>query len=91
MAEFFMLTTSRLANIKRKTDSWELKRNSFEPSYLVPFHSNVKNLVFDVLSPFYNVLNLKNTYNRFNTYFRQNPEDSTIYEFAVQYNWSLLS
>ena len=91
MAEFFMLTTSRLANIKRKTDSWELKRNSFEPSYLVPFHSNVKNLVFDVLSPFYNVLNLKNTYNRFNTYFRQNPEDSTIYEFAVQNNWSLLS
>lgn len=91
MAEFFMLTTSRLANIKRKTDSWELKRNSFEPSYLVPFHSNVKNLVFDVLSPFYNVLNLKNTYNRFNTYFRRNPEDSTIYEFAVQNNWSLLS
>ena len=57
----------------------------------MPFHSNVKNLVFDVLSPFYNVLNLKNTYNRFNTYFRQNPEDSTIYEFAVQNNWSLLS
>lgn len=91
MVEFFMLTTTRLANIKRKTDSWELKRDAFAPSYLLPFHSNVKNLVFDVLSPFYNVLNLKNTYNRFDTYFRQTPEDSTIYDFAKQNNWSLLS
>lgn len=91
MVEFFMLTTSRLANIKRKTDSWELRRNAFEPSYLLPFHSNVKNLVFDVMSIFYNVLNLNNTYNRFDTYFRQTPEDPTIYDFAKQNDWSLLS
>ena len=91
MVEFFMLTTSRLANIKRNTDSWELRRNAFEPSYLLPFHSTVKNLVFDVLSPFYNVLNLKNTYNRFDTYFRQSENDSTIYDFAEQNEWSLLS
>lgn len=90
MVEFFILTISRLANIKRKTDSWELKRNAFEPSYLMPFHSTVKNLVFDVLSPFYNVLNLKNTYNRFDEYFRQD-DDVTIYDFAKQQNWSLLS
>lgn len=36
MVEFFMLTISRLANIKKKTDSWELKRDAFEPSYLMP-------------------------------------------------------
>lgn len=90
MVEFFMLTISRLANIKRKTDSWELKRNAFEPSYLMPFHSTVKNLVFDVLSPFYNVLNLKNTYNRFDEYFRQD-DGVTIYDFAKQHDWSLLS
>lgn len=91
MVEFFMLTISRLANIKRKTDSWELRRNAFEPSYLMPFHSTVKNLVFDVLSLFYNVLNLKNTYNRFDVYFRQANDDSTIYDFAKQNDWSLLS
>ena len=90
MAEFFMLTISRLANIKKKTDSWELKRNAFEPSYLMPFHSTVKNLVFDVLSLFYNVLNLKNTYNRFDEYFRQD-DDETIYDFAKNKDWSLLS
>lgn len=90
MVEFFMLTISRLANIKRKTDSWELRRNAFEPSYLLPFHSTVKNLVFDVLSPFYNVLNLKNTYNRFDMYFRQANDESTIYDFAEQKEWSLL-
>lgn len=90
MVEFFMLTISRLANIKKKTDSWELKRDAFEPSYLMPFHSTVKNLVFDVLSPFYNVLNLKNTYNRFDEYFRQD-DGVTIYDFAKQKDWSLLS
>lgn len=86
-----MLTTSRLANIKKKTDSWGLKRNAFEPFYLLPFHSNIKNLVFDVLAPFYNVLNLKNTYNRFDMYFRQNNDELTIYDFARQNDWSLLS
>ena len=91
MVEFFILTISRLANIKRKTDSWELRRNAFEPSYLIPFHSTVKNLVFDVLSPFYNVLNLKNTYNRFDMYFKQANDNSTIYDFAEQNDWSLLS
>lgn len=90
MVEFFMLTISRLANIKKKTDSWDLKRNAFEPSYLMPFHSTVKNLVFDVLSPFYNVLNLKNTYNRFDEYFRQD-DGVTIYDFAKHNDWSLLS
>lgn len=93
MVEFFMLTISRLANIKRKTDSWEFRRNAFEPSYLMPFHSTVKNLVFDVLSPFYNVLNLKNTYNRFDEYFRQanDNENFTIYDFAISEDWTLLS
>lgn len=91
LIEFFMLTTSRLANIKKKTDSWGLKRNAFEPFYLLPFHSNIKNLVFDVLAPFYNVLNLKNTYNRFDMYFRQNNDELTIYDFARQNDWSLLS
>lgn len=91
MVEFFMLTISRLANIKRKTDSWELKRNAFEPSYLISFHSTVKNLVFDVLSPFYNVLNLKNTYNRFDVYFKQADDNLSIYDFAKQHDWSLLS
>ena len=90
LVEFFMLTISRLANIKKKTDSWDLKRNAFEPSYLIPFHSTVKNLVFDVLSPFYNVLNLKNTYNRFDEYFRQD-DGVTIYDFAKHNDWSLLS
>ena len=91
MVEFFMLTISRLANIKRKTDSWELKRNAFEPSYMMPFHSTIKNLVFDVLSPFYNVLNLKNTYNRFDVYFNQADDDLSIYDFAKRHDWSLLS
>ncbi|WP_143260688.1 P-loop NTPase fold protein [Alistipes sp. An116] len=91
MVEFFMLTISRLANIKRKTDSWELKRNAFEPSYLMPFHSTIKNLVFDVLSPFYNVLNLKNTYNRFDVYFNQTDDNLSIYDFAKRHDWSLLS
>ena len=58
LVEFFILSVSRAASIKTKTDTLELKRNTFAPSYLLPFNTSAKNLVFDVLSPFYNILNL---------------------------------
>lgn len=91
MAEFFMLTVSHLADIKRRTGSWEAKSYSTMPSYMLPFNSNAKNMVFDVLAPFYNLLNIKETYSRFDSFFRQSEDDTTLFEFASEYEWSLLN
>lgn len=91
LVEFFILSVSRAASIKTKTDTLELKRNTFEPSYLLPFNPSVKNLVFDVLSPFYNILNLEKTYNRFDSCFNQDGNNLSIYDFAKSQDWSLLN
>lgn len=45
MVEFFMLTVSHLADIKKRTDNWEAKTNSATPLYMMPFNSGVKNMV----------------------------------------------
>lgn len=91
LMEFFILSISRAANIKSKSESLDLKRNTFEPSYLLSFNSSIKNLVYDILAPFYNVLNLKTTYNKFDSFFRQGEADETIYDFAKSQEWSLLN
>lgn len=91
MVEFFMLTVSHLADIKKRTDNWEVKTNSATPLYMMPFNSGVKNMVFDILAPFYNLLNIKDTYSRFDSNFQQNENDQTLYDFASEKEWSLLN
>lgn len=48
-------------------------------------------MVFDVLSPFYNILNLEKTYNRFDSCFNQDGNNLSIYDFAKSQDWSLLN
>lgn len=91
LIEFFILSISRAANIKSKSESLDLKRNTFEPSYLLSFNLSVKNLVYDILAPFSNVLNLMTTYNKFDSCFRQGEADKSIYDFAKSQEWSLLN
>lgn len=91
LAEFFMLSISHLADIKKRTGSWDAKSYSLMPSYMLPFNTNVKNMVFDVLSPFYNLLNIKEAYSRFDLFFYQDEGDTTIFNFASQQEWSLLN
>ena len=91
LVEFFMLTVSHLVNIKKRTDNWDAKTNSAIPSYIMPFNSGAKNMVFDILAPFYNLLNTRATYSRFDSHFCQKAGDITIYDFASQQEWSLLN
>jgi hypothetical protein len=91
LVEFFMLTVSHLVNIKKRTDNWDAKTNSAIPSYIMPFNSGAKNMVFDILAPFYNLLNIRATYSRFDSHFCQKAGDITIYDFASQQEWSLLN
>lgn len=91
MVEFFMLTVSHLAEMKKRTDNWDTKTYSAMPLYMMPFNSGVKNMVFDVLAPFYNLLNIKEAYSRFDSNFQQNELDQTLYDFASDQEWSLLN
>ena len=91
MVEFFMLTVSHLAEMKKRTDNWDTKTFSAMPLYMMPFNSGVKNMVFDILAPFYNLLNIKETYSRFDSHFKQTVNDQTLYDFASDQEWSLLN
>lgn len=89
--EIFMLCVSRRAILKRQSDRIKKDRQSSDPLHLTVFSKRTKNLVFDVTAPFYNMLNVKSAYNRFNDAFRLNAQDeSTIYDFANANDWSLL-
>lgn len=91
LLEFFMLCVSRRAILKRQSDRIKKDRQSSDPLHLTVFSKRTKNLVFDVTAPFYNMLNIKSAYNRFNDAFRLNAQDeSTIYDFANANDWSLL-
>ena len=48
-------------------------------------------MVFDILAPFYNLLNTRATYSRFDSHFCPTADDVTIYDFASQQKWSLLN
>ncbi len=91
LVEYFILCTSRYAPIKTPKDPWTKKLDSPNPVHIANFNTNTKNLVFDVLAPFYNILNLKNTYNRFNALFMRKSDGVTLYEFSKQQDWTLLN
>ena len=95
LMEYFILCTSRYTQIKDQKDkqrnNWTKKFDSPNPVHIANFNNNTKNLVFDVLAPFYNILNLKNTYNRFNTFFMNKNNEMTLYDFAKKQDWTLLN
>lgn len=89
--EYIILCISRYAVMKRKSDDYTNIPITSNPVYISSFNYGTKNLVFDVLAPFYNIINLKMTYNRFNDAFQNgNPNQSSLYDFAISKNWTLL-
>lgn len=83
LLEFFMLTITRSIEQKEfEAGTYaDIKRTDSIPYYLKPFNKEKNYFVFDVLSPFYNMLNIKYTYDRF---------DKSLYNFALNHEWSLL-
>ena len=90
VAEFFALTVKKSISRRKVENADRLRRDFSEPFYLTDFNTNTYYLIFDVLSPFYNILNPKYTYERF-AYMRHiEGEYKGFYEFALEQNWSLL-
>ena len=89
--EYFILSISRFAILKRKTDDYQVLPITSDPVYLTSFNYGTKNLVYDVLSPFFNIINLKTTYNRFNDSFQNGNRDCPdLYDYLESKEWSLL-
>lgn len=78
ICEFFALTTIR--SYKTKDSQWLIfDRQQSGRAYFDKYNSNRKSYVFDVLSIFYNVVNVQQTYNRWDQIFKDDF-------FAYAYN-----
>lgn len=90
IAEFFALTVKKSISRRKVENPDRLRRDFSEPFYLTDFNTNTYYLIFDVLSPFYNILNPKYSYERF-AYMRHIKDKyKGFYEFALENDWSLL-
>ena len=89
--EYIMLCVSRYVIMKRKSDDYTHIPITSNPVYISSFNYRTKNLLFDVLAPFFNVINLKMTYERFNDSFQNgNPNCPSLYDYAINKDWTLL-
>ena len=90
VAEFLAFTTKKAIKQKEATRYVNVKRDFPEPFYLTDYHRTTGYLLFDIMAPFYNIVNIKYTYGRF-SYMRAtdvNPTD--FFKFALEHEWSLL-
>ena len=91
LIEFFMLCTSRHITQKNLDISRPPYWQSPYPGHVLRFNRSTDHLLFDVLAPFYNILNLRMTYNRFDGLFRRKDSNHrSLYDFALANEWTLL-
>lgn len=85
MGEFFMLTTLRSITSKDRLDvsNYFVSPDASVPAYMTEYHQNMGFYLFDIMAPFYNVVNIQYAYLRF-------AEIGNLYEFALNHKWSLL-
>lgn len=85
MCEFFMLTTLKSITSKEIPDvkKYFVSSDASVPAYMTEYHQNTGFYLFDVMAPFYNVVNTQYAYLRF-------AEIGNLYDFALTHKWSLL-
>ena len=84
-AEFLMLCI--LTSLEREIeadDTWVIIKDHAQPSYLSYFDENTAYYVFDIMAPFANLVNIKYTYDRYQSML---PD---WYGFVNQHDWTLL-
>jgi len=85
MLEFFSLTIRRSIESRNQATPDHLNRKKLEPQHIDSFNGQKKLFVFDVLSPFTYIHNVRLAYNRFTV-----VESDVMYEFAKKEDWSVL-
>lgn len=83
--EFFILSTLRSLPSKEKEDTTKFffSPESSLPAYMTDYNFKMGFYLFDVMAPFYNIVNIKYAYKRF-------AEIGDIYDYALNHEWSLL-
>lgn len=89
VAEMLALCTKKSVKQKEPGMYYSVHRDFSEPYYLTNYHIKTGYLVFDIMAPFYNLVNLKYTYGRFE-YLADENEEADFYNFAYHHDWSLL-
>ena len=90
VAEFLALCTKKSVKQKEPGTYYTVQRDFSEPYYLTNYHKSTGYLVFDIMAPFYNLINLKYTYGRFIYLADSQKENVDFYHFAYTHEWSLL-
>lgn len=88
MLEFFVLTTTHVLYQKGNTLAYDFDRTNYDPIYLQDYDKLDNRFAFDVLSIFYNVVNIKATYQRINNIL---DGDKDFYNIAINQKKSLLN
>lgn len=90
VAELLALCTKKAVKQKETGKHENVRRDFSEPYYLTNYHRSTGYLVFDIMAPFYNILNLKYTYGRFEYLKGSMPDDADFFIFALNHDWSML-
>ena len=90
VAEMLALCTKKSVKQKERGTHYSVPRDFAEPYYLTNYHKSTGYLVFDIMAPFYNLVNLKYTYGRFVYLADEAHEERDFYHFAYNHDWSLL-
>ena len=90
VAEMLALCTKKSVKQKERGTHYSVPRDFAEPYYLTNYHKSTGYLVFDIMAPFYNLVNLKYTYGRFVYLSDETHEEKDFYHFAYNHDWSLL-
>lgn len=88
MLEFFVLTTTHILFQKGNTLVYDFDRTNYNPIYLQDYGKLDNSFAFDVLSIFYNIVNIKATYQRINNIL---AGDRDFYSIAINNDKSLLN
>lgn len=89
--EFFALTTCGPTT----SNETAMKRTNANPAYIQPYQNSRGSLLFDVLSIFYNIINIRQSYNKLNSFCKQDKKQVSntfeLYEVAKECPNSLLN
>lgn len=83
--EFFIISTTQSLTYRNQDNdkSYNKTINSSIPPYMTEYNSNMGYFLYDVMAPFYNVVNLQYAYKRF-------ADIVDFYDYALSHEWSLL-
>lgn len=90
VAEFLALTTKRGIR-QRDARNFSLAKRNVSLPYCLTNYQNTNYFVFDVMAPFYNIVNIAFSYAKFAPLISDEADEDKFFNFAKSQKWSLLN